>query len=58
MNSTWERIDTTTDRLRVYGGWIVRSFAGYVENKTVHQVFVQDEGHRWTLTEEVEDGVR
>ena len=41
----WENIDEDTDRLKVPGGWIVRSWV----MRSVHQVFISDPGHTWTL---------
>jgi hypothetical protein len=45
----WERIDNYTDRAKVFGGWLVRS---YSERATFQPVpiamcFVPDEHHVW-----------
>ena len=45
----WEDIDDQTDRLKVLGGWIVRS---WMSGRSVHQVFISDEYHDWKLEEE------
>jgi len=45
----WEEIDDSTDRLKVPGGWIVRSYATGIDAKTIHQVFVEDSGHTWVF---------
>lgn len=46
----WERIDTTTERMPVPGGWIVRSIVTNSLNAiAVHQVFVADPQHLWEI---------
>lgn len=52
MKIQWEIIDDYTDRLKVLGGWIVRTGTIGVQGSTVHQVFVPDEKHEWKLEEE------
>lgn len=42
----WELIDRTSARLRVYGGWIVRSWH---PSGGIHQVFISDVSHSWEL---------
>lgn len=44
----WERIDRHTDRLKVPGGWIVRSRIIY-EGCSVHHIFIEDQKHTWKL---------
>ncbi len=42
----WEKIlDKQTERLKVPGGWIVRSFLA----SALHQVFVSDPDYTWEL---------
>ena len=43
----WEFIDKETDRLKVLGGWIVRSW----NRDSVHQIFISDEYHDWKFDE-------
>ena len=44
----WERIDDRSERLKVPGGWIVRSDSGSYEGG-VHQIFIEDINHEWRL---------
>jgi len=48
----WESIDRHTDRMKVPGGWIVRSLKVYGEGCSIHQVFIEDKNHTWKLKEE------
>jgi hypothetical protein len=41
----WEEIDSTTERLKIPKGWIVKSYY----NTVVHQVIVEDPDHEWEL---------
>lgn len=43
----WETLDEHTERLKVPGGWIVRSYLSGYQAKAVHQVYVPDPGHLW-----------
>ena len=53
----WETIDETSERLKVPGGWIVRSYVvknSHIQNGTsvsvgLHQVFVSDPEYLWIL---------
>jgi len=53
----WETIDAHTDRLKVPGGWIVRSSLIKMEfhdhfvsvATSVHQIFIPDFDHMWIL---------
>jgi hypothetical protein len=50
----WEIIDKNSFRLKVPGGWIVKSvhkefYSGI--SVSVHQIFIKDEGHNWKLNE-------
>lgn len=48
--SKWEQIDKATDRLKVPGGWIVRSISSrYSDHSSIHQVFIQDQAHEWKI---------
>lgn len=54
----WEEIEydwmegTLSDRLKVPGGWVVRSIVIGNGNRDVNQVFVTDPKHEWVLAEE------
>ena len=53
----WEKIDKQTERLKVPGGWIVRSKFTEIFNGcavSVHQIFVIDPDHSWSLGEHAE----
>ncbi len=41
--------ELTSDRLRVPGGWIVRTIITRIEATSVHQVFVPDPDDQWKL---------
>lgn len=45
----WETIDTYTSRMRVPGGWIVKSEIRCGEGCTVHQIFIKDPANTWKL---------
>ncbi len=50
----WETIDKFSERLKVPGGWIVRtSYLHVVKNAGVavacHQIFIADPSHEWSL---------
>lgn len=51
----WEPIDDESDRLKVPGGWIVRSWikiertAIGIAAASIHQVFIEDPSHSWKL---------
>jgi hypothetical protein len=45
VSSTFEKIDNTTIRLKVPGGWFLKT----VTNHNVHTLFIVDEAHRWQL---------
>lgn len=54
--STWEQIDQNTWRMRVTGGWIVKSVYHYVyQSVSIHQVYVPDGGHLWTVEPMIEE---
>jgi len=38
-----------SDRLRVPGGWIVRSYTTWNNSRAIHQIFVADEHHIWDI---------
>lgn len=44
----WEAIDKHSERLKVPGGWIVRSWISY-NGSSVHQIFIADVNHAWEL---------
>jgi len=45
----FEKIDDDTSRLRVYGGWIIRTIAVTSEGVGVHTFFMQDVMNVWKL---------
>lgn len=45
----WEEIDVCTARMKVPGGWIVRSVLTRSTGVSVHQIFVPDPGHVWEI---------
>ena len=50
----WETIDKRTHRLKVLGGWIIRSSLEkqYQDGAvSVHQIFISDVAHQWSLNE-------
>jgi hypothetical protein len=53
----WELIDDYSDRLKVPGGWIVRSWIRdrWMDSPSVsvHQVFVADPSHEWKFVDVV-----
>ena len=52
MKSPWKNIDNETDRLKVPGGWIIRTTEYYIQKSVaVHQIFVKDENHEWIINE-------
>lgn len=46
------RVHIRSERLRVPGGWVVRSVAGSMERTNVQQTFVADAAHTWELRPE------
>ena len=46
----WEWIDDRSERLKVPGGWIVRSDSGSYEGG-VHMIFIKDAEYEWILEE-------
>ena len=53
ISESWEDLEQTqsTMRLKVIGGWIVRSFhvVGDQESSCVGMVFVPDQNHEWEI---------
>jgi hypothetical protein len=49
--NVWEEVDDNTERLRVPGGWLVRTFIILTHLSTsacsVHMVFVEDPSNAW-----------
>lgn len=43
----WKRIDDTTNRMKVPGGWIVSTFVAVGHSCSIHSVFVPDPQHTW-----------
>jgi hypothetical protein len=53
----WETLSTVgsdirSDRQKVLGGWIVRTFKSNVYGKVVDQDFVSDPHHNWKVYKE------
>ncbi len=52
MGENWERIAEHCQRLKVWGGWVVESWAVTGEGgDRIALCFVPDEKHEWKLTE-------
>jgi len=49
----WEDVDGSTQRARVIGGWLIRSFFG----DTQAMVWVKDNDHEWKIVEPKVDQV-
>lgn len=55
LSNKWEEINTDKEdasysfRLKVPGGWIVKSYLCYSGKNSVHQIFIKDENHLWRL---------
>ncbi len=50
----WEKINKQTDRLKVYGGWLVRTYVTLQEAGTasVAITFYKDKKYEWQLEKE------
>ena len=47
-DNIWESLDKFTARLKVPGGWIVRSrYVRINGGASVHQIFIADQNHDW-----------
>jgi hypothetical protein len=56
-NGVWEKIGSntpTSDRLKVPGGWIIRTFIqrGSYAGGSIHQIFIKDENYTWIIEKE------
>ncbi len=50
FSQNWEDITGATDRLKIFGGWIVRTKSNYSGSSYfVAMVFVPDAKHEWVL---------
>lgn len=47
----WEKLESYSSRLKVPGGWIIRTFEdrGMSAGGCVHQIFIKDENHIWEI---------
>lgn len=45
----WEEIADDTERLWVYEGWLVRTFAYELDQKFVSMCFISDPCHEWRI---------
>lgn len=45
----FETIDNYTSRLRVFGGWIVRTYSNSYSGCSIHTLFLPDKVHDWNL---------
>lgn len=59
MSVEWERITESTYRLKIHGGWLVRTktFSGSIRAASQYAVdikFIEDEYHNWVIGEEKE----
>lgn len=51
----FEEIDEFTSRMKVYGGWIIRTIiTAYKGGVSSHQMFLEDTSHQWKLEEKKE----
>lgn len=48
----WENMGDYTTRLKVPGGWIVRTFTGSYNGGCCHQIFIGDVNHTWKIKKE------
>lgn len=44
----WQRLDSVTERAKVYGGWLIRTW----DNDGISSCFIPDEHHRWEIDNE------
>jgi len=42
----WERVTKSTERMKIYGGWLVRVFRGGI---SIALTFVPDPFHEWKI---------
>lgn len=45
----WETLHDNSQRLKVFEGWILRSWITSHYAKSIHQVFIKDEFHKWEV---------
>lgn len=54
MKFEWEDVESPcqgdyTERLKVFGGWLVRTILKIKEHECVSMVFVPDANHEWSI---------
>lgn len=53
-NKKWEYVGGISSRLKVPGGWIVRSTTISTIYHSVHTIFISDPNYEWKLEEDKE----
>lgn len=51
-DAEWEQIGKTTSRLKIFGGWLVRTTVSTFSDSggvCVHQIFISDPKHEWVF---------
>jgi len=62
MKYEWELVESSevgdyTERLHVYGGWLVRTYFG-LPATTLSMIFVPDPDHKWKIDDETTDPMK
>lgn len=47
-STKWEKLGWSTLRLKIYGGWLVKSGTGF-HNGGISIIFIKDPTHEWEL---------
>lgn len=50
-NEAWIKLDSYTDKMKVPGGWIIRSSYHSSSGVSIHQIFINDPEHSWENNE-------
>lgn len=45
----FEQLDYNSDRLKIAGGWIVRSWIDKTTGPSMHSIFISDPEHKWEI---------
>lgn len=48
----YKTYEETTERVKVFGGWIVKNFHKYDNMFSESMVFIPDPDHKWSLDQE------
>ena len=57
MAFEWEPLDGGTWRVKVIGGWIIRSVSTFEMTIAESMVFIADRDHEWKITEPKADPI-